>query len=188
VIIKKITDATNEFTLEWTALPLPEGICTVVQLIPISKTGRAQDITKEEGGQVYVLDAYEGKNKARIHRFSIQNIENGDPVQTDTVTLFNDLYIKDVPSFLLNFGIFKQSFTTDGALYFATEDQNLTDPIIATLTPVRTPPRTGVPFVGVNSRTVPITLMNGSYISALLRSVASGSFLITGDFNVQVNE
>jgi len=186
---KKITDAINESSVEWTPVPLPEGVCTVTQLIPISKTGRAQDITKEQGGQVYVLDAYQGKNKSRIHRFSVQNIINNDPVQADTLTLFDDLYIKDVPSFLLNFGIFKQSFTTDGALYFATEDQDLNEPVLATLTPVKTPPRTGIPFVGVNnSTTVPITLMNGSYISALLRSVASGSFLITGDFNIQVNE
>ena len=185
---KKITEATNEFSAEWTSVPLPEGVCTVIQLIPVSKTGRAQDITKEQGGQIYVLDAYEGKNKSRIHRFSVQNIINNDPVQADTLTLFDDLYIKDVPSFLLNFGIFKQSFTTDGALYFSIEDQNLTKPVSASLTPVKTPPRTGVPFIGVSSRTVPITLSNGSYISALLRSVASGSFLITGDFNVQVNE
>ncbi len=185
---KKITDAINEFSVGWTSVSLPEGVCTVIQLISVSKTGRAQDITKEQGGQIYVLDAYEGKNKSRIHRFSVQNIINNNPVQADTLTLFDDLYIKDVPSFLLNFGIFKQSFTTDGALYFATEDQNLNKPVLVTLTPVKTPPRTGVLFIGVSSTTVPITLSNGSYISALLRSVASGSFLITGDFNVQVNE
>jgi len=92
------------------------------------------------------------------------------------------------PLFLLNFGIFKQNFTTDGALYFATENQDLNKPVSASLTPVKAPPRIGVPFIGVNSTTVPIILSNGSYISALLRSVASGSFLITGDFNVQVNE
>jgi len=184
---QKISEATNSLSADWTFVPLPEGSGTVTQIIPVSKTRRAQDITKNQGGQVYILDAYQGKNKARIHRFSVQNINN-NLVQADTFTLFNDLYIKDIPSFLLNFGIFKQNFTTDGALYFATEDQNLTDPLRVTLTPVKTPPRTGALFVGVNSTTVPIVLSNGSYISALLRSVASGSFLVTGNFNVQVNE
>ncbi len=185
---KKITDAIDESSVGWTSVALPEGVSTVVQLIPISKTGRAQDVAKEQGGQIYVLNAYEGKNKSRIHRFSVQAIIDNNSVQTDTLTLFNDLYVKDIPSFLLNFGIFKQNFTTDGALYFATQDQNLNESILATLTSVRQPPRTGVLFVGVNSSTVPITLTNGSYISALLRNVASGSFLITGDFDMQVNE
>ncbi|MGB8367159.1 MAG: hypothetical protein WCD44_02265 [Candidatus Babeliales bacterium] len=185
---KNITEATNSLSAEWTSVPLPEGVCAVTQLIPISKTGRSQDLTRNQGGQIYVLDAYQGKNKSRIHRFSIQEIINNNPVEANTITLFNDLYIKDVPSFLLNFGIFKQNFTTDGALYFATEDQNLTNPVLVTLTPEKIPPRTGVLFVGVNSTGVPITLSGASYISSLLRNIASGSFLITGDFNIQVNE
>jgi len=185
---KKITDTINESSVGWVSVALPEGVSTVTQLIPISKTGRAQDVTKKQGGQIYVLNTYEGKNKSRIHRFSVKGIVNNDSVQTDTFTLFNDLYVKDIPSFLLNFGIFKQNFTTDGALYFATQDQNLNESMLATLTSAKQPPRTGVLFVGVNSSTVPITLTNGSYISTLLRSVASGSFLITGDFHVQVNE
>ena len=105
-----------------------------------------------------------------------------------TVQAFDDLFVQKIPSFLLSFGEFRSNFATDGALYFATRNQNINLPPVALITPTLPTPQVGIRNVGNRSTPVKINFQNGTEINAFTRSQASGSWIIAGNFNTQVLE
>src|SRR4029078_11284190 len=106
------------------------------------------DITRNQGGHFYVLTADVGIDQSRINRFAVQPLNNTDTVSSTTVQAFDDLFVKNIPSFLLSFGEFRSNFSTDGALYFATRNENVSVPPVVFLTPANLVPRVGVGNVG----------------------------------------
>ena len=109
-------------------------------------------------------------------------------MQSTTIQAFDDLFVKNIPSFLLSFGEFRSNFATDGALYFATRNQNVFIPPIALLTPALQEPRVGFAGVGDHSSLVNINFGQGTEINYFARSQASGSWIAPGNFNTQVLE
>ena len=113
---------------------------------------------------------------------------SADPMSAQTVQAFDDLFVKNIPSFLLSFGEFRSNFATDGALYFATRNQNINLPPVVLLTPAFPAPQVGVKNVGDLSMLINTHAQSGTEINALQRSQASGSWVIAGNFNTQVLE
>ncbi len=185
---KRVSTATNEADVNWTSVIIPEGIKVPIQLIVVSPTGRHQDVAQGIGGNIYVLSAHVGVDQARLHRFAVQGIIGVNPIQADTIQLFNDLFIQNIKSFFLGFGTFIQQFVTDGAVYFTTESKEADRMLKVQSIPSTLMPRTGVPGIGNKASQVPILLGSGTQITTLARNVGSGSWILGGDFGLRVHE
>ena len=184
---QNIQTALTEATLNWTPVIIPENAGAPTQFLGVSQNNQTQDIAQNTGGQFYALTANAGDNQARINRFVINPVGNG-PMQSTTVQPFNDLFVENIPSFFINFGVFKSGFATDGALYFATRNQSNRQAPLTVLTPAHPEPTVGIRNIGERSTPVIISYDNGTEINAFERSQASGSWLIAGNFGMHVLE
>ena len=185
---KDVRTITDENDAHWTNIAIPENAGAPTALYAVTSTNRAQDITRNNGGFFYVLTANVGIDQSRINRFAVQPLATNQTMNQQTIQPFDDLFVKNIPSFLLSFGEFRSNFSTDGALYFATRNQNINLPPIALLTPAFPVPRVGVKNIGDMSMPVRINFQNGTEINFLGRSQASGSWIIAGNFDTQVLE
>ncbi len=172
----------------WSPVIIHETAGASTQLITATTTNRSQDITRDTGGQIYVLTSNEGFNQSRINRFSVSPLADNEPMQPTTLETFDDLFVKNILSFFLNFGNFNSIFATDGALYFASRSKNNAQPPRTVLTPGEPAPRVGLRNVGERSTTVAIKYGDGTEINAFVCSQASGSWITAGDFGIQVLE
>jgi hypothetical protein len=177
-----VATATNFATADWTLVKLPETVGPVIQMVPITATGRAQDLAKNGGGDLYVLNAYVGKNMGQIYRFSVHDIATA-PVDANTFQLFPDFFLAGIPAPLYDFNAFRDLIYTDGSALLHAEDRNLLrDPFVRILFGLQT---------GVSSQSsqpVPLSLFKASIVQRLMRSSASGAWMVGGDFGIQVSE
>ena len=185
---KDIRIIADKSDAQWQLVAIGENAGAPTALYGVTQTNRVQDITKNSGGQLYVLTANVGLNQSRINRFAVQPLGATEPMTATTIQPFDDIFVKNIPSFLLSFGEFRSNFATDGALYFATRNQNVNIPPIAMLTPAIPEPRIGVSGIGDRSSTVNINFGSGTEINYFARSQASGSWIAAGNFNTQVLE
>lgn len=88
----------------------------IIQLIPISTTGKGNDFARHGGGNLYVLQAFSGKNRASIKRLDIQDLSL-DPVSSTSITLIPDRKAKHAPIMFRRIGCFTSRIMTDGALW-----------------------------------------------------------------------
>ena len=185
---KDVRTITNEADAEWTSITIAENAGAPTALYTVTQTNRGQNITQNSGGHFYVLTANVGLNQSRINRFAVQPLGANEPINSTTIQPFDDLFVKSIPSFLLSFGEFRSNFATDGAVYFATRNQNNRIAPITMLTPASPEPRIGVPGVGDRSTLIPINFQQGTEINYFARSQASGSWIAAGNFGTQVLE
>lgn len=185
---KDIRTIISEADAEWIAIAIKENAGAPTALYTVTSNNRSQDITRNVGGYFYALTATAGLDQSRINRFAVQPLTPTESVSATTVQAFDDLFVKSIPSFLLSFGEFRSNFSTDGALYFATRNQNGILLPVVMLTPASPVPRVGVANVGDRSTRVIISFSPGSEINYFARNVASGSWIAAGNFNTQVLE
>jgi len=180
-----IRTATSVADVGWTSVGLPESVGPVVQLLPCSPTGEPLDWAKTGGGSVYALNADISNNRAQIIRFAIKNV-GGGLVEQDSIQFIPDLFLQGILSPFIRFGEFRNAVDGDGAARFAARGRNLElDPIVRLL---EANLATGRAFAEVFSNTVPLTFTSSSNIIRVLRSFASGSWLVAGDFGIFANE
>ncbi len=180
-----ISTATTIADAAWTMITIPEGAGPIVQLYPVTQSGRAQDITASEGGYFHALRGYYGKNQSQVNRFCVRALGLADDITDTTVEPLLDLFVKDVPSYFLNFGEFRNFFRTDGAYGLSALSKQFATPVCLTQLPALPPARTGERFVGVRSKKVPLNFGQATQINALMRNSASGSVSVAGDFAVR---
>lgn len=180
---KNVSEATSADDVGWTSVSMPEGVKGIRQLLAISRTGTGQDVARNDGGQIYALNVDRGTNRSDVTRFAINSVENSE-IDDMTVTPFSDFYVKDFKSFRINFGGLRTVFSTDGALYLNGHGIDLE------VKPAVNFPRDSVlsRFAGVRQASIPLALDGGSHITNMVRSFASGSWLISGDFGLRINE
>lgn len=185
---KDVRTITNEADAEWTHVAIAENAGAPTALYAVTQTNRMQDITQNNGGHFYVLTANVGLDQSRINRFAVQPLSGIAPMNATTLQPFDDLFVANIPSFLLSLGEFRSNFATDGALYFATRNKNIALPPVVLLTPSIPVPRVGVANVGDRSSIIKINMEQGTEINYFSRSQASGSWIAAGNFNTQVLE
>jgi hypothetical protein len=122
-----------------------------------------------------------------VNRFVIHSVE-GSAIDDTTMQPLPDLYVKDELSFLMNYGALRLLFNTDGALYMAARDRDLLISPAVRVPQRNAQPASGRRDVGVVEEGLPITIESGCQLSALLRSYASGSWILSGDFGLRINE
>ncbi len=147
-----------------------------LQLLALSQTGRTQDVARGQGGNIYLLNAYQGKSNAALARFTVQGVDAA-PITSDTLQPLPDIAFQGSLAPYINYGDFVNRITTDGAYYLNARPQNLTIPTMLKSG------RSRRFFV-----TMPLNLSAGSMIMNMVRNSATGSWLIAGDSGMQVNE
>ena len=175
---KNVSTAANVADVAWTPVMLNQGIVPITQLTTVTPTGRPQDLGAQEGGNVYVSNAYIGYNQGQVNRLSIANVAAA-PIDNNTVTQLPDILIQNMPGPLSAMFEYFDVYATDGSLYLYGCSQDLTRPLF-----VKTVQSNNRPL-----RNAPIAL-NGagaSMLNDILRNSASGSWLVSGDL-IRTNE
>jgi len=162
-------------TLAWTPLQVYDAAGPVSGLIPISITGRGQDVARFSAGQVYVITGSIGKNSARLNRLAIQNVTH-KPMSEETITPLRDFVAVDRISNFVNIGAFSSLFATDGTMFFTVIDRNKSKSALLTHS------------FGTSKITIPLPFKDASNIVRIVRSSAWGNWLIAGDFGLLINE
>jgi hypothetical protein len=180
---KDIKQAIDENELSWTQIPLPEGNGPVMQLLAVTKNGRAQEVAKNIGGNLYVLlNAYTGKSQGKVCRFAIKDVSDKD-IDDTTVMPMPDFFIRNVQAPFFVFNGFRNRITTDGAAFFQVRNINLDRETSVVINfGLRSGSRENT------SQKLPISINNNAQINQILRSYASGCWLIGGDFGLRVSE
>lgn len=176
-----IREAQNPTDLQWQYVQLPEGLPTTRQIFCVSVTGREEDITSNTGGNIYVLNTDQSKQKAQVYRFTI-NTSNQNNI---TIEPLPDCFIKDTPSYFAQLVGYRTWIYNDGSLFFNERDKHNTGNPILTLLALQ---NRNLRFGMSSQSAVPIDLRSSSVIQPIIRSSASGSWLLAQDTMFSVNE
>lgn len=178
----------NGSQIRWQRIALAQGLTSVTQLVAVTPTGRAQDITRGVGANVLVLGADQGNDQAVVNRLVVAPLASDQAVNAETVALLPDIVVQNTPSNFLTFGMFVDEFITDGAVYMTRRDAQQTENSLVQIVSFATPPRTGKPSIGIAMQPIKTLASLGRIITSLQRNVASGAWVITGDFGLRINE
>ncbi len=177
-------DVRTDANISWQHIPVPETVGPITQLVAVTPTHRAQDIINT-GGNILVLSAFRSKDQAQIERYTVNPSPGG--VTSNTITRIDDLFVKDIPSYFANFGLFYNSIATDGSLYYGVRNQQLGDEHAAVTVLFSTKGiYTGSRFL--SNRIIPVDLRTISLIAAMIQNSATGSWLIGTDRGLRINE
>lgn len=184
-----ISAATNQTDVGWTSVTLPESVGPVTQILPVTITGRAQDFADAAGTHTYssnvcVLNAYVGYDLGQVARFTCKDI-SASVVDDTTLQLIPNYFVVNIPAPIINYNGFRDVLATDGASFLSGLSRKLQqDPFVQILFGLKR----GVRNIFSSNTNVPLTLNSASRITNILRDSASGSWLVGGDFGLQVNE
>lgn len=166
-----ISTASDAVSVDWNQVPVNEGTGSVTQLLALSSTGRAQDVARAGGGNIYALNAYYGQSRGQVNRFTVADV-SAAPITSTTIQAVPDILVEGTLSYFKNFGGFANQFATDGALDLYSRSRNLkTPPFIKSIQSV----------MPINDVPLPLNLASFSNIVRMEHSFASGSWLVMGD-------
>lgn len=188
---KNIAQALNPDGPNWTKVPLPQSVGPATQLFPITSSGRSQDFALGNGSNVYVLNAYVGSNAAQLARYTVQGVGSHDLVSESTIDQILNSYpalpakSKPIQAPLVFYPGFRDIFATDGAAFFNGRSKNLnSEPFINMVVGMTR----GRAINNHGTYQTPLSISSASHISQMIRSTASGNWLVAGDFGLRVNE
>jgi len=169
-------------TVVWSTVVVPEQItvpCT--KLIVISPNGLDSGLIN--GGNLYIVNSYRGLQQTTINRFYVSN--NGGNISINPLP---DLYVKNILSYFINFETFKDLFFTNGTLLINSLSKDTIQTTYAYIMQPGIASGARIPEVKryYNINLNDITQAN--FISNILCSSASGALLISGEFDIRVNE
>jgi hypothetical protein len=173
---------TNMTHIPWKKIPLAEGLCTARQILCISYTGKEQDLTAGEGGNIYVLDTNIGKNLAMVHRFTITR----QGQNTHVIEPLPDGFVLGTPTYFVSFTGYRNWINTNGGLFFHEQDRTTChDPLLALL-----PAYIGrsIRYSGAREEILPVNVEKTDIIQPILASSSSGTWFLAQNNMLSVNE
>lgn len=165
-----IRTATDTAAVSWTKVTIPEGV-TVVQYMQAISNSAVSNSWAEGVGNVYVNDAYRGFDWAQVNRYTVADVTT-DPITNNTVLPLPDIVVQGILTSFRNFSGFRNIIMYDGADLFSTRDRFQMTP----------------PAVYDWVLALPLNIAHNSIISSMVRSSASGAWIVAGDFGLRVNE
>ncbi|MFI5332715.1 MAG: hypothetical protein ACHQVS_01290 [Candidatus Babeliales bacterium] len=172
-----VRSASSPTAMSWTPVTVNESAGSVIQLLAVSPTGRSQDVARSGGGSIYALNGYTGQSRGQINRFAVADVTSG-PITNSSIQPYPDIFIQNIPSCFKNVGTFANQCATDGSLNLYSRSANIRSmPFVKNIQPGSA--RNDVPVI--------FDIANNSTISCMLRTFASGSWMVAGDF-VRFNE
>ncbi len=166
-----IQTAANSAEVDWTQVEIPEGISVVQFLQSIASTVVPNGLAKNTIGNLYINDAYRGFNMAQVNRYRVESVVNM-PVSDCTIKPLPDIHIKDILTAFRLFSGFRGMAIYDGTDLFSSRDRMQTNP----------------PVVFNRNTQLPLDIATALTVSSIVRSSASGAWLISGDFGLRINE
>lgn len=169
--------------VQWQQINLPEsagsfnGQGPVTRLFGISPTGFETDV---KNGNVYLLNAYVGLHQSQVYRLDLQEFSD------ISVNLFPDLFIKDKPTFFVNLEDYRNYIVTDGAIIAISRSSYSEKSPLLLLLPQNL--KSGQRFGSKNSVIVKLGIDEFNSIGKMIRSSASGAWLVPGDFGLRINQ
>lgn len=165
-----IRTATDSADVAWTQVTIPEGVPAVQYMQAISDSSLANSWA-EGVGNVYVNDAYRGFDWAQVNRYTVADVTT-DPITNNTILPLPDMLVQNILTAFRAFNGFRNIIMYDGADLFSTRDRFQVTP----------------PAVYDWELALPLNIAKGSIISSIVRSSASGAWIVSGDFGLRVNE
>lgn len=182
---RDIRTTCSSISAHWVPIAVPEPIETVTRLIPLSVTGRAQDVASCGGGMLYLLDVSLGSNKGHLVRLSVRDTQQAS-IDAASVQLLSDCFCKGGCSPFVDFESYKDQFVTDGALHMVIRNRDGQQaPSIQALMPGV---RTGHRGIGKAAVMLPIDMSKAHDIAGAVRCSATGAWFVGGDMGVYSNE
>lgn len=172
----------QDSTVSWSQVTVPEQItvpCT--KLITISPNGLDSGLIN--GGNLYILNSYRGLQQATLNRFYVKN-DSGNI----TIEPLPDLYVKNMLSYFLNFGAFKDNFFTNGTLLINSLSKDAEQLTYAHIMSPNLASGSSIVQVKKYYDINLADLKQANFISNILSNSASGALLISGEFGIRVNE
>lgn len=185
-----IAQAEGPYGPGWTSVQLPQSVGPATVLFPITTTGRSQDFASDGGSNVYVLNAYVGSNSAQLARYSVADVSSsaiGELTIAQVLNSYRNISNPNQPiqAPLVFYGGFRDLFATDGAAFFSARSRNLdAEPFVNMVVGMLR----GSPGNDQNVYPIPLSISTASHLTQIVRSFASGSWLVAGDFGLRVNE
>lgn len=165
----------SDSNASWALVDVPGSVVPPRQLSVCSTTGREQDVARFEGGMIHLLSSYMGSNRARVNRFAVTGLEHSE-VSDATILPLPDSDLNCYLGSFLVFNQFRTRYYTDGAISLYTHGPILTiSPYVKTRNF-----RTDLP--------VPLQNNDGTLIEEIIRAAVTGSWIVSGDFGIRVNE
>jgi len=183
---RDVSTAASPADVGWTMVTVPDNDNKSVQkLIPISRFNK--DL--KEGGNLLVLSAHPGKNRATLNRFFVAGDLNDD-IDANTVKPLEDFYTQkngqSVFSYLLTYGTFRNIVSSDGFLHFSTQEKDFpNDPMFRILTSYVRPGR-GAPMLIGEDAGASISCIRD--IVQMGRATGAGNLFLASDSGLLVNE
>ncbi len=97
-----------------------------------------------------------------------------------------DLFVEDIASYFVSFGIFRNIFATDGSLLYGTQSKMQENSSQVTVLNSKVGIHTGSRFL--NNLLVPAGLADSTLIAGMIQNSATGTWLIAGDHGLRANE
>jgi len=168
-----VSMATSAQDMNWQVLSVASNFLTTTQFYPITFSGNPQDLS-EGGGVLYVLNGYQGTDRSFLNRYAVQDTLSAD-MTSSTVTPMPDLITATVFGYVGNFGSYRATTATDGSIFLSGRNKK---------------PNIDVALYSgfIGSAPLPLAISTYNQISSILRNGSSGSWMVAGDFGVQVNE
>ena len=173
---KDVTTISSPAQQNWQPVAIPEGQLPSLQLFPISINGQLQDVSANLIGQIYLLGSFISAQQGTINRFVIANTIGGNQITDQTVEPFEDFVLQNVLSNFALIGDNRCLYATDGAAGLNSVNGTL-----------------GCCAILFNKfrdfkTEIPLQIEPACSIVQILRSSASGSWFVAGDFGLRVNE
>jgi hypothetical protein len=185
-----IRQAKAPYDAVWTQVPLAQSVGPVTQLFPVTSSGRVQDFATGSGSNVYALNAYVGSNSAQLARYAVAGVATSSIDNTTIEQILNsyaNILKPGVPiqAPLVFYTGFRDIFATDGAIFFNAISRNLqAEPFVNMVVGMYR----GYQGNNVGTFQIPLSISTASHITQIMRNVASGCWLVAGDFGLRVNE
>lgn len=165
-----IRTAIDSADAAWTQVSIPQGV-PVVQYMQAISNSAVPNSWAQGVGNLYINDAYRGLDWAQVNRYTIADVAT-DPITDNTVLPLPDIVVEGILSPFREFSGFRNIIMYDGADLFSTRDRfQITPPIVYDW-----------------AFALPLSIANGSIVSSMVRSSASGAWIVAGDFGLRVNE
>lgn len=185
-----IMTATDQSSVNWTAVPFNESVGPVSRLYGISVTGREEDLALPGvGGNIYFLNSFVGFHQTRLYRFTL---DTDGVINTPNISLqkFPDCFVKDTPTFYLNVGDYRNYLATDGAMMALSQSRYVDQPpFVEMLTPNWQ--LNPIPYLlqqSVNRAQKVVQPLTAKSVDKMLREFASGAWIVGTDVGLFANE
>ena len=185
-----ISTAADTDAVGWTSVALPYGFSGVSKLIPLADSENIFQFAADGIGQVYVISSSVSLKSSALFSFATLDIKATAPITDDSFRLVSNPFSKDINGAVLenpfaHLGVLRNNFATNGATLLATSAQHLTT--VAQC--ARLPLSLGLkaPFNKQGQKLID-TGLDGTSIRGLVRSSATGSWIVYGNNGVSCLE